>query len=49
MQLIANDAERHGLGKRALQTLEVQRGATQRTLARLKNLLAKDPSEVVQR
>jgi len=49
MQLIANEAERHGLGKRALQTLELQRGATQRTLAQLKNLLAKDSSEVIQR
>ena len=49
MQLIANEAERHGLGKRALQTLEPQRGGTQRTLAQLKNLLAKDASEVMQR
>jgi len=49
MQLIANEAERHGLGKRALQTLELQRGATQRTLAQLKNLLAEDASEVMQR
>ena len=49
MQLIANDAERHALGKRALQTLELQRGATQRTLPQLKNLLANDASEVMQR
>ena len=49
MQLIANDAERHALGKRAKQTLELQRGATQRTLPQLKNLLANDASEVMQR
>ena len=46
MQLIANDAERRALGKRAAETLELQRGATQRTLAQLKNLSAKNAPEV---
>ena len=46
MQLIANDAERRALGKRAAETLELQRGATQRTLAELKMLLSENAAEV---
>ena len=49
MQLIANDAERHALGKRALETLELQRGATQRTLTQLKKLLDRNAPEVTHR
>lgn len=49
MQLIANDAERRALGGRALETLEVQRGATQRTVEQLKRLLAKNSPEGAQR
>jgi 3-deoxy-D-manno-octulosonic-acid transferase len=39
MQLLSNDAERHALGQRAAETMQSQRGATQRTIAQLKNLL----------
>jgi 3-deoxy-D-manno-octulosonic-acid transferase len=46
MQLLANDAERRALGKRALETLELQRGATLRTLAQLKKLLDGNRPEV---
>ena len=46
MQLIANDAERRALGKRALEILELQRGATLRTLAQLKKLLGGNKPEV---
>lgn len=46
MQLIANDAERRALGQRASQTLELQRGATLRTMAQLKKLLGAHPTEV---
>jgi len=46
MQLIANDAERCALGQRALEMLERQRGATQRTLAQLKKLLDGNKPEV---
>ena len=46
MQLIANDAERLALGKRAAETLQLQRGATERTLAQLKNLWTKNAPEV---
>ena len=46
MQLIANDAERRALGQRAAETLRLQRGATERTLAQLKNLLASNAPEV---
>lgn len=46
MQLVANDAERRALGKRAAETLELQRGATQRTVAQLKKLLDKNAPEV---
>ncbi len=46
MQLISNDAERQALGRRAAETLELQRGATQRTLVDLKKLLSKNAAEV---
>jgi 3-deoxy-D-manno-octulosonic-acid transferase len=46
MQLIANHAERRALGERAAETLRLQRGATQRTLAQLKHLLANNAPEV---
>jgi 3-deoxy-D-manno-octulosonic-acid transferase len=46
MQLIANDGERLALGKRAAETLQLQRGATERTLAQLKNLWTKNAPEV---
>ncbi len=39
MELLGNDLERQALGRRAAETLDSQRGATQRTLARLKILL----------
>jgi len=48
MQLIANDAERRALGKRAAETLDLQRGATERTVTQLKKLLAKNTPEVAQ-
>jgi hypothetical protein len=48
MQLIANEAERHALGKRALETLEIQRGATLRTITQLKKLLESNAHEVTQ-
>ena len=47
MELLANDSERKGLGRRAAETLESQRGATQRTLAELRKLLAGHAHEVV--
>jgi len=40
MQLLADDAERRGLGARALETMRSQRGATARTLEALISLLA---------
>jgi 3-deoxy-D-manno-octulosonic-acid transferase len=43
MQLLADDAERRALGRRALQTIQSQMGATSRTLEALKTLLAADP------
>lgn len=46
IQLIENVAERHALGERAAETLGLQRGATERTLAELRNLLAKNAPEV---
>jgi hypothetical protein len=49
MQLIANDAERRALGQRASQTLELQRGATSRTMMLLKKLLDGKASEVAHR
>jgi 3-deoxy-D-manno-octulosonic-acid transferase len=47
MELLANDAEREGLGRRAAETLESRRGATQRTLVELRGLLAKAAREVI--
>jgi len=46
MHLIANDSERRALGERAAETLQLQRGATERTLAQLRNLWAKNAPEV---
>ena len=40
MQLLADDAERRGLGRRAQETMRSQMGATSRTIAALKALLA---------
>src|SRR5579859_5505299 len=40
MQLLENDAERLALGQRAKETMESQRGATDRTMEALKALLA---------
>jgi 3-deoxy-D-manno-octulosonic-acid transferase len=37
--LLANDAERHALGRRAFETLQSQRGATQFTMEKLRTLL----------
>src|SRR6266498_146641 len=42
MELLANTDERKGLGRRAAETLDSQRGATQRTLVELRRLLARD-------
>src|SRR5580692_407367 len=42
MQLLADDAERRGLGRRALETIKSQMGATSRTLEALKVLIAAD-------
>jgi 3-deoxy-D-manno-octulosonic-acid transferase len=48
MHLLANDAERLALGKRARDVIESQRGATARTLEALTSLLSQErsPSEV---
>jgi len=43
MQLLADDAERRALGRRAQETMRSQTGATSRTLAALKTLLVADP------
>ena len=43
MQLLADDAERRALGRRALETVASQRGATSRTLDGLKTLVVRDP------
>ncbi len=40
MHLLANDAERRELGRRARETMQSQKGATERTLEALKTLLA---------
>ena len=40
MELLNNDEERKGLGERALETMGSQLGATARTVAELRNLLA---------
>lgn len=42
MQLLADDAERRGLGRRALETIKSQMGATSRTLEALQTLIAAD-------
>jgi 3-deoxy-D-manno-octulosonic-acid transferase len=42
MQLLADDAERRALGRRALETIQSQRGATSRTLEALRTLIAAD-------
>lgn len=42
MQLLANDGERHALGRRAEETIRSQRGATTRTLEALKALIVAD-------
>jgi 3-deoxy-D-manno-octulosonic-acid transferase len=46
MQLLSDDAERQALGRRAAETLQSQRGATQKTLTELKKLLAGNTHEV---
>lgn len=45
MQLLANDAERKGLGRRAEDTMHSQAGATARTLEALTGLLAAQDSD----
>lgn len=42
MQLLANDAERQALGRRAQETMQSQAGATSRTLEALRALLGED-------
>ncbi|HEY3617751.1 MAG TPA: 3-deoxy-D-manno-octulosonic acid transferase [Candidatus Sulfotelmatobacter sp.] len=42
MHLLANDAERRALGRRAEETMRSQMGATSRTLEALKTLIAED-------
>jgi 3-deoxy-D-manno-octulosonic-acid transferase len=44
--LLANEAERHALGRRAVETLRSQRGATQFTMEQLRGLLKSDVREV---
>jgi 3-deoxy-D-manno-octulosonic-acid transferase len=39
LHLLQNDAEREGLGQRALEVMQAQQGATERTVAALMNLL----------
>jgi hypothetical protein len=39
LRLLADDAERRALGRRAAETLASQRGATEFTLAKLRELL----------
>ena len=48
MQLLADDAERRALGRRAKETMRSQMGATSRTLEALKTLIAaeRDPLPV---
>jgi 3-deoxy-D-manno-octulosonic-acid transferase len=48
LELLANDGERHALGRRAADTIRSQTGATLRTLAALESLLAthSDPAPV---
>jgi 3-deoxy-D-manno-octulosonic-acid transferase len=42
MQLVANDSERHALGRRAQETLRSQQGATAHTLEALQTLLTRN-------
>jgi 3-deoxy-D-manno-octulosonic-acid transferase len=42
MHLLANDAERRTLGRRAQETIRSQMGATSRTLQALKTLISAD-------
>jgi 3-deoxy-D-manno-octulosonic-acid transferase len=42
MHLLANDAERRELGRRALETIRSQMGATQRTMEALRSLIGSD-------
>jgi hypothetical protein len=42
MQLLADDAERLALGRRALETIRSQMGSTLRTLEALKTLVVPD-------
>jgi len=42
MHLLANEGERKALGRRALETMRSQAGATSRTLAMLQTLVAED-------
>jgi 3-deoxy-D-manno-octulosonic-acid transferase len=42
MHLLANDAERRELGRRALETMRSQMGATQRTMEALRSLIGSD-------
>jgi 3-deoxy-D-manno-octulosonic-acid transferase len=46
MDLLANDAERTALGRRAAETMESQTGATERTIDALRHLMAESPSQV---
>jgi len=47
MQLLADDAERRGLGRRALETIKSQMGATSRTLEGLQTLIPADRDPLV--
>jgi 3-deoxy-D-manno-octulosonic-acid transferase len=47
MQLLADDAERRALGRRALETMRSQMGATARTLEGLQTLLTATPDQPV--
>lgn len=40
MELLSNNAERLGLGRRGLETLRAQKGATQRTISALESFLS---------
>jgi 3-deoxy-D-manno-octulosonic-acid transferase len=48
MELLANDAERSALGRRAAETMRSQTGATQRTVEALEGLVAQKNSKAVQ-
>jgi 3-deoxy-D-manno-octulosonic-acid transferase len=47
MQLLADEGERRGLGRRALETIKSQMGATSRTLEALQTLIAADHDPLV--